>query len=64
LGIVGYFARETAQNQKDLRAALSSLQLKVAEDYVTHDRFEQLMNSIQSTLRRIEDKLDSKQDKL
>jgi hypothetical protein len=59
LGVVGWFVRDIKSQAKETADALGDLRLRVAQDYVTHAH----LADIKTMLRRIEDKLDGKQDK-
>ena len=61
--ILGWFAREMWSAVKDLRLDLMSLKDYVAQNYTRKDDFREFRSELLSFLQRIEDKLDSKQDK-
>lgn len=59
LALVGWFAKSTRGDTKELRDDLTTFRLEVAKEYVTHAD----LADIKNTLFRIETKLDAKQDK-
>jgi hypothetical protein len=59
LGFIGWFVKGVKDDQRAHEIALTSFRLEVAKEYVTHTD----LGDIKSTLRRIEDKLDSKADR-
>lgn len=57
-------AIKTLQSTDTAMAAdLSSLKVMVAGQYITRDEYKSDLTDIKTALQRIEDKLDSKQDK-
>ena len=56
---VGWFLKGVIDENKKTAETLGECRLDVARNYVTHGD----LGDIKETLRRIEDKLDNKQDK-
>ncbi len=59
LALVGWFAKTTRTDTRELQDRLTTFRLEVAKDYVTHTD----LADIKNTLFRIETKLDAKADK-
>lgn len=60
---LGWFARELWSAVKELKKDLSALRESIAVYYVRKDDFGEFRRELMTALQRIEDKLDSKQDK-
>ena len=63
LTVLGWFARETWGTVKALARDLIQLQKDMSEQYVRKDDFKDFRAELLQVLQRIENKLDSKQDK-
>lgn len=63
VAILGWFARELWGAVKSLRLDLSKLKDHIAENYTRKDDFKDFRTELLGFLQRIENKLDSKQDK-
>lgn len=61
--IWGRVAALEAENARQ-RQELNDFRLRVAEDYVSQNRLEKMLDPIMNQLRHINDKLDDKADKL
>jgi len=59
LALVGWFAKTSRSDTRELQDELTKFRLEVAKEYVTHTD----LADIKNTLFRIETKLDAKQDK-
>lgn len=62
-GVLGWFARELWAAVNKLKEDLQSLALEMNEKYHRKDEFAAFRNELLDFMRRIEDKLDRKQDK-
>ena len=60
---LGWLAREMWDTVKSLARDLIQLQKDMAEQYVRKDDFREFRTELLNVLQRIENKLDSKQDK-
>jgi len=63
LMILGWFARELWSAVKNLKEDLVKLKSDLSDNYVRKDDFRDFKRDLFDVLRRIEDKLDNKQDK-
>ena len=61
--IVGMMVKTLWNAQQKLTADVQELSIKLAENYVTNYRLEQLQQALFQKLDRIEDKIDGKADK-
>lgn len=61
--IVGWMVKTLWNAQQKLTADVQELSIKLAENYVTNYRLEQLQQALFQKLDRIEDKIDGKADK-
>lgn len=61
--VLGWFAREMWSAVKELRLDLVSLKDYVAQNYTRKDDFKEFRSELLGFLQRIENKLDTKQDK-
>jgi len=61
--ILGWFAREMWSAVKELKADLAKLREEIPKGYVSKDDFSDRFREVVELLLRIENKLDSKQDK-
>jgi len=59
LALVGWFAKTSRSDTRELQDELTAFRLEVAKEYVTHTD----LADIKNTLFRIETKLDAKADK-
>lgn len=60
---LGWFARQLWQDVKDLSTVVSNLKESLPKEYVLKDDFANFRTELFDLLHRIENKLDSKQDK-
>lgn len=60
---LGWFARQLWQDVKDLSTVVSNLKESLPKEYVLKDDFVAFRTDLFDLLHRIENKLDSKQDK-
>jgi hypothetical protein len=63
LMVLGWFARELWSAVKNLKEDLIKLKTELSDNYVRKDDFKDFKRDLFDILRRIEDKLDTKQDK-
>lgn len=63
LTAVGWFARELWSAVQNLKEDLYKLREEIAKDYMPKDDFNAFKSELFSMLRRIEDKLEKKEDK-
>jgi len=63
MSIVGWLARELWTAVQNLKEDLYRLREEIAKDYIPKDDFAAFKNELFTALRRIEDKLESKEDK-
>lgn len=63
LAVMGWFARELWDSVKQLKESLDVLRNDVSQFYVRKDDFKEFRSEILGVLQRIENKLDTKQDK-
>lgn len=61
--VVGWFARELWTAVKELQADLSKLREDLPKTYISREDYRSDLTEIKSMLRRIEDKLEKKEDK-
>lgn len=61
--VVGWFARELWAAVKELKADLSKLREDLPRNYISREDYRSDLSEIKSMLRRIEDKLEKKEDK-
>lgn len=60
---LGWIVKTVWTVQQKLNVDIHDLRMKIAENYVTNHRIEQLETALFAKLDRIEDKLDGKVDK-
>lgn len=63
LTVIGWFARELWSAVQNLKEDLYKLREEIAKDYMPKDDFNAFKSELFSMLRRIEDKLEKKEDK-
>ena len=63
LTAVGWFARELWSAVQNLKEDLYKLREEIAKEYMPKDDFNAFKSELFSMLRRIEDKLEKKEDK-
>ena len=63
LTVGGWFARELWSAVQNLKEDLYKLREEIAKDYMPKDDFNAFKSELFSMLRRIEDKLEKKEDK-
>lgn len=61
--VVGWFARELWTAVKELQADLSKLREDLPKTYISREDYRSDLTEIKIMLRRIEDKLEKKEDK-
>lgn len=61
--VVGWFARELWAAVKELKADLSKLREDLPKTYISREDYRSDLTEIKTMLRRIEDKLEKKEDK-
>lgn len=61
--ILGWFARELWSAVQSLKDDVYKLREEIAKDYMPKEDFKQFKAELFSMLRRIEDKLEKKEDK-
>ena len=61
--VLGWFARELWSAVQALKDDLYKLREELAKDYMPKDEFQTFKSELFSMLRRIEDKLEKKEDK-
>jgi low affinity Fe/Cu permease len=61
--VVGWFIRQIWEAVQELKSDLKSLEVKLPEEYVRKNDLTEILRRIDSTLERIEKKLDAKADK-
>ena len=61
--VVGWFIRQIWEAVQELKSDLKSLEVKLPEEYVRKNDLSDILRRIDSTLERIEKKLDAKADK-
>jgi hypothetical protein len=61
--VVGWFARELWTAVKELKADLSKLREALPKTYISREDYRSDLTEIKLMLRRIEDKLEKKEDK-
>lgn len=62
-GVLGWFARELWSAVQLLKAEIAKLEVNMNRDYVRHDRLQDSLKPIVTTLERIENTLARKVDK-
>ena len=60
---LGWIVRTVWNSQQKLSTEIQALSMKLAENYVTNHRLEELQRALFAKLDRIEDKIDAKADK-
>ena len=63
MSVVGWFARELWAAVKELKADLSKLREDLPKTYISREDYRADLSEIKIMLRRIEDKLEKKEDK-
>jgi hypothetical protein len=63
MGVVGWFARELWAAVKELKSDLSKLREDLPKTYISREDYRSDLTEIKIMLRRIEDKLEKKEDK-
>jgi len=63
MGVVGWFARELWAAVKELKSDLSKLREDLPKTYISREDYRSDLTEIKTMLRRIEDKLEKKEDK-
>ena len=63
LTAIGWFARELWSAVQNLKDDIYKLREEIAKDYMPKDDFNAFKSELFSMLRRIEDKLEKKEDK-
>jgi predicted nucleic acid-binding Zn-ribbon protein len=63
MSVVGWFARELWAAVKELKADLSKLREDLPKTYISREDYRADLSEIKTMLRRIEDKLEKKEDK-
>ena len=63
MGVVGWFARELWAAVKELKADLSKLREDLPKTYISREDYRSDLTEIKTMIRRIEDKLEKKEDK-
>lgn len=63
MSVTGWFARELWSAVQNLKDNLYQLREELAKDYMPKEDFYSFKNELFTTLRRIEDKLEKKEDK-
>jgi hypothetical protein len=63
MSIVGWLARELWTAVQNLKEDLYKLREEIAKEYIPKDDFASFKSELFTALRRIEDKLESKEDK-
>lgn len=61
--VIGWLGRELWSAVKELKADLAKLREELPIHYVRKDEFQDIVKEIKSSLDKILDKLDNKQDK-
>lgn len=61
--VIGWFARTLWEAVNTLKDDLYKLKEEIAKDYIAKDEFGAFKSELFTMLRRIEDKLERKQDK-
>ena len=61
--VVGWFARELWAAVKELKSDLSKLREDLPKTYISREDYRSDLTEIKTMLRRIEDKLEKKEDK-
>lgn len=60
---IGWFVRQVWEAVQELKSDLNALEVKLPEEYVRKNDLTEILRRIDSTLARIETKLDAKADK-
>ena len=63
MSVTGWFARELWSAVQTLKENLYKLREEIAKDYMPKEDFYSFKNELFTALRRIEDKLEKKEDK-
>jgi len=63
MAVVGWFARELWAAVKELKSDLSKLRENLPKTYISREDYRSDLTEIKTMLRRIEDKLEKKEDK-
>jgi hypothetical protein len=63
MAVVGWFARELWAAVKELKSDLSKLREDLPKTYISREDYRSDLTEIKTMLRRIEDKLEKKEDK-
>ena len=63
MSVIGWFARELYAATQKLRQDLSDLEVRIAENFVRHDRLQESFRPLHEQLNRIEASLIRKADK-
>lgn len=63
LSIIGWFARQMWDAVQSLKVDINKLEVKLPTEYVSKSEFNERWIEVLKALRRIEEKLDDKQDK-
>lgn len=63
MAVVGWFARELWAAVKELKSDLSKLREDLPKTYISREDYRSDLTEIKIMLRRIEDKLEKKEDK-
>lgn len=63
MSVTGWFARELWSAVQTLKDNLYKLREEIAKDYMPKEDFYSFKNELFTALRRIEDKLEKKEDK-
>ena len=61
--VVGWFIRQIWEAVQELKSDLKDLEVKMPSEYVRKNDLTEILRRIDSTLERIEKKLDAKADK-
>lgn len=62
--LMGWWGRQIWDSQKELARTIAALELKIAENYAPNAHLQNLKDEIFVVLRRIEDKLEKRLDRL
>ena len=63
MSVIGWFARELWAAVKELKSDLSKLREDLPKTYISREDYRSDLTEIKTMLRRIEDKLEKKEDK-
>lgn len=64
IAMLGWFSKTLWDATRELKDDLSKLRGDLPKEYVLKDDFRSAVGEVMTTLRRIEDKLDGKADKI